>query len=373
MASFTPDFLVGAVAVWFAQTLCVFGHKKRISLLCTRPGPFYARPMKTFHDFDAWGDAVSGATLRLACDAVETGVWTLGLIDLGGVVLQVASEGGGNLCYGANTHAAPILFVPLTRVAEQVVNGESLDTDSLFAIPSGADFRICVRRRSHAWCSIALPIALPIERLHPSLASSASRKIVCPPGAVARLTQIVSTIASTLLLQPGTQAATPLSPQSATQSATPLGTQSGGTAAHRAAGRALVEAAVRCLSAPPESRATPIGRTRLDRAGIVRRAMAAIESAPTIPKTTALAGIVGVTDRTLLRTFHETYGVPPKQYMMLRELHRIRRSLRTGATADATVADVLTLHGIWEFGRFAARCRRQFGELPSDTLRHARA
>lgn len=361
MASFTPDFPVGAVAERFAQTICFFRHKKRTSLLCTRPGPFYARPMKTFHDFDAWGDAVSGATLRLACDAVETGVWTLGLIDLGGVVLQVASEGGGNLCYGANTHATPILFVPLTRVAEQVVNGESLDTDSLFAIPSGADFRICVRRRSHAWCSIALPI----EGLHPSIASSASRKIVCPPGAVARLTQIVSTIASTLLLQPGTQAAT--------QSATPLGPQSGGTAAHRAAGRALVEAAVRCLSAPPESRATPIGRARLDRAGIVRRAMAAIESAPTIPKTTALAGIVGVTDRTLLRTFHETYGVPPKQYLMLRELHRIRRSLRTGATADATVADVLTLHGIWEFGRFAARYRRQFGELPSDTLRHARA
>ena len=317
--------------------------------------------MKTFHDFDAWGDAVSGATLRLACDAVETGVWTLGLIDLGGVVLQVASEGGGNLCYGANTHATPILFVPLTRMAEQVVNGESLDKDSLFAIPSGADFRIRVRRRSHAWCSISLPI----EGLHPSLALSASRKIVCPPGAVARLTQIVSTIASTLLLQPGTQAAT--------HPATPLGTQSTGTAAHRVAGRALFEAAVRCLSAPPESRATPIGRTRLDRAGIVRRAMAAIESAPTIPKTTALAEIVGVTDRTLLRTFHETYGVPPKQYLMLRELHRIRRSLRTGATADATVADVLTLNGIWEFGRFAARYRRQFGELPSDTLRHARA
>ena len=329
--------------------MCFFRHKKRTSLLCTRLGPFYARPMKTFHDFDAWGDAVSGATLRLACDAVETGVWTLGLLDLGGVVLQMASEGGGNLCYGANTHAGPILFVPLTRVAEQVVNGESLDGDSLFAIPSGADFRICVRRRSHAWCSIALPI----EGLHSSIASSASRRIACPPGTVARLTQIVRTIARSLLMQPGMQP--------------------GVTAAHRAAGRSLVDAAVRCLSAPPQSGATPIGRARLDRAGIVRRAMAAIDTAPTSPTTTALAGIVGVTDRTLLRTFHETYGLPPKQYLMLRELHRIRRILRTGATDNATVADVLALHGIWEFGRFAARYRRQFGELPSDTLRHARA
>jgi len=305
--------------------------------------------MKTFHDFDAWGDAVSGATLRLACDSVETGVWMIGLIDLGGIVLQVASEGGGNLCYGANTHAGPILFVPLTRASEQVVNGEPLDADSLFAIPSGADFRICVRRRAHAWCSLAFPI----ERLHPSIASSTSRRITCPPGTVARLTQIVSTIARSVLMQPGIQP--------------------GVTAAHRAAGRELVNAAVRCLPAVPPSRVTPIGRARLDRADIVRRAMAAIDTAPTSPTATALAGLVGVTDRTLLRTFHETYGLPPKQYLMLRELHRIRRILRTGATDDATVADVLALHGIWEFGRFAARYRRQFGELPSDTLRHARA
>jgi len=29
---------------------------------------------------------------------------------------------------------------------------------------------------------------------------------------------------------------------------------------------------------------------------------------------------------------------------------------------------VLVQHGIWEFGRFAARYRRQFGETPSETL-----
>ena len=44
------------------------------------------------------------------------------------------------------------------------------------------------------------------------------------------------------------------------------------------------------------------------------------------------------------------------------------------ATAqDESVADILTRHGIWEFGRFAARYRRHFGELPSQTLRRTRA
>jgi AraC family ethanolamine operon transcriptional activator len=37
------------------------------------------------------------------------------------------------------------------------------------------------------------------------------------------------------------------------------------------------------------------------------------------------------------------------------------------------VADVLTRHGIWEFGRFAGRYYRHFGELPSQTLSRARA
>jgi AraC family ethanolamine operon transcriptional activator len=49
----------------------------------------------------------------------------------------------------------------------------------------------------------------------------------------------------------------------------------------------------------------------------------------------------------------------------------VRRSLRTAAT-DTTVAHVLVRHGIWDFGRFAGRYRRHFGEMLSDTLRHRR-
>ena len=101
--------------------------------------------------------------------------------------------------------------------------------------------------------------------------------------------------------------------------------------------------------------------------------MAVIESSTALPRARELADRVGVTDRTLLRTFQETYGLPPKRYLMLREMHLVRRILRAGAPDDATVAAVLARHGIWEFGRFAARYRRQFGEAPSDTLLRARS
>jgi AraC-like DNA-binding protein len=299
-------------------------------------------PMHVFDDFDAWGDAISGASLRLVCDAVDTGVWAIGAADLGGVMLQVASEGGGNLCVGGNTHEGSQIFVPLTRTGDHVANGEPLGDDSLLAIPRGADFRIAVSRHAHEWCSISLPADVATEL------GNTSARVACPPGSLPRLRRLVAEIGGTLLDRPA------------------------GTAAHLAAGRTLVDATLACLPSAPASRSR-VGRPRLDRTEIVRRAMDHLDDAPLLPSAAELARHVGVTDRTLLRTFHETFGVPPKRYLMLRSLHAVRRRLRDGADHDETVADVLTRHGVWEFGRFAARYRGHFGESPSETLRRTRA
>lgn len=300
--------------------------------------------MLTFDDFDAWGEAVSGAHLRLTCDAVEHRRWTLGILDLGRVVLQVASEGGGNLCYGANAHDGPILFVPLTHAGEHVVNGTALDEDSLLAIPRGADFSIRIRRRAHAWCSIALPADAPIAAELPS----GSVRLSCQPGSVGALGRRAQQIAAALLGRPG------------------------GMQARRAAADELLDAVNACLPGTQPPRTT-VGRPRADRAEIIRRSMEVIEAAPTLPQAAEIARRIGVNDRTLLRTFQETFGVPTKRYLLLRELHRVRTALNAGAPAEATLADVLARHGIWEFGRFAGRYRRHFGELPSETLRRARA
>lgn len=300
--------------------------------------------MLAFDDFDAWGEVISGAHLRLACDAVEQRRWTLGILDLGGVMLQVASEGGGNLAYGANAHDGPMLFVPLTHAGEHVVNGAALDEDSLLAIPRGADFSIRIRRRAHAWCSIALPVDAPIA----AGLSSGSVRLACRPGSVRALGRRVRQIAAALLDRPA------------------------GTAAHRAAGVELLGAVDACRPAVPPPRSTA-GRPRADRADIIRRSMAVIETAPAMPQAAEIARRIGINDRTLLRTFQETFGVPTKRYLLLRELHRVRAALTAGAPADATLADVLVRHGIWEFGRFAGRYSRHFGELPSETLRRARA
>lgn len=294
--------------------------------------------MQSFDDFDAWGDAVSGASLRLACDSVEVRRWTLGFLGLGDVALQVASEGGGNICYGANAHAGTMLFLPLTHSAAHVCNSERLDDSSLLVIPRGADFRIRVRGCAHAWCSIALPFDTP----------QSSAWIARGHETVAELKRLARAVASNLLDQPAD------------------------TAAHHAAGRKLAARAAGCLQPLPEP-AAAVGRPRLDRAAIIRQAMARLEMAPILPSATDLAHDLGVNSRTLLRAFHDSFGVSPKRYLLLRELHVVRRDLRSGAWQDATVTDVLTRRGIWELGRFAARYRRHFGELPSETLRQGRA
>jgi len=79
---------------------------------------------------------------------------------------------------------------------------------------------------------------------------------------------------------------------------------------------------------------------------------------------------VGVSWRTLNYAFREIFGVTPKQYLQATRLHGARRELYQRAPAS-TVTDIANDWGFWHMGQFAADYKRQFGELPSETLRHA--
>jgi AraC-like DNA-binding protein len=84
-----------------------------------------------------------------------------------------------------------------------------------------------------------------------------------------------------------------------------------------------------------------------------------------------LAASIGVSERTLRRVFKKYYGIGPREYLLLRQLNKVRRKLLASDRDETTVTDVLTHWGVWEFGRFSGRYKRQFGELPSATLRRA--
>jgi len=78
----------------------------------------------------------------------------------------------------------------------------------------------------------------------------------------------------------------------------------------------------------------------------------------------------GVHRRTLHRAFHEVMGMGPIQYLRKRRLNEIHRAL-LAARPSSTIATIARNHGFVELGRFAREYRRQFGELPSYTLRRS--
>lgn len=81
-----------------------------------------------------------------------------------------------------------------------------------------------------------------------------------------------------------------------------------------------------------------------------------------------LAAAAGVSERTLRSAFHEVFGVSPARYLQLRQLHQVHRALHISNCEETSVSKILRRHGVSEFGRFAARYKQLFGELPSATL-----
>ena len=71
--------------------------------------------------------------------------------------------------------------------------------------------------------------------------------------------------------------------------------------------------------------------------------------------------------RTLDRAFKEFLGVSPKACISAVRFHGARKDLRNADPA-ASVADIANNWGFWHMGAFAKDYRRQFNELPSQTL-----
>lgn len=85
-----------------------------------------------------------------------------------------------------------------------------------------------------------------------------------------------------------------------------------------------------------------------------------------------LALAADVTSRTLLRTFRQQLGVGPASYLKLRQLNMVRRSLRGKCGPSSKVTNIMSEHGVTEFGRFASEYRALFGERPSETVARSR-
>ena len=111
---------------------------------------------------------------------------------------------------------------------------------------------------------------------------------------------------------------------------------------------------------------------RIPRRELVARITAFLQEHPGDPVTVAdLSRMAGVSERTLRAAFHDVIGVSPKRYAIKQRLEAAHAALQNADPRTTTVTDVAMTFGFFELGRFAGRYRHTFGEVPSETLRHA--
>jgi AraC-like DNA-binding protein len=78
--------------------------------------------------------------------------------------------------------------------------------------------------------------------------------------------------------------------------------------------------------------------------------------------------VVGTSLRTLQACCQEQLGMSPKRYLLLRRMNLFRGTLRKSSAINATVTQIATRYGFWQFGRLAVEYKALFGESPSTTL-----
>jgi AraC family ethanolamine operon transcriptional activator len=64
----------------------------------------------------------------------------------------------------------------------------------------------------------------------------------------------------------------------------------------------------------------------------------------------------------------EEFGVTPSSYIKSRRLAAVQSELIKKGP-EVIISDVANRRGFWHMGSFASDYRKQFGELPSETLR----
>lgn len=103
----------------------------------------------------------------------------------------------------------------------------------------------------------------------------------------------------------------------------------------------------------------------------VRRGLEWISAHPREPLSVVdVCRAAGVSIRTLEYAFRERFGLTPKAYMLARRLDGARSEL-SARDGHGSVTHAATRWGFTHMSQFTALYKRQFGEVPSETLRAA--
>jgi AraC family ethanolamine operon transcriptional activator len=85
-----------------------------------------------------------------------------------------------------------------------------------------------------------------------------------------------------------------------------------------------------------------------------------------------LCNKIGASPRKLEYCFNDILGISPAKYLRTVRLNGVRRDIKRKQRPVIAVCELAARWGFWHLGEFSALYKRQFGELPSETLRQAR-
>jgi AraC family ethanolamine operon transcriptional activator len=263
--------------------------------------------------------------------------------------------GSGNIVEGQSWVDGSMIYLPLSDACAYSANASEIKKGSFMTLDPGTEFSLSTKLE-HDWCSISVPSHVLDRDPDAEEPSKAAREEGC------RVTRANRVLASQFQASVRTVLTT---------SARYPQFESSLAAAVAAAD--LLELSTRVLGRRRQRNTDHAGRFKLSRAEIILRSKEVLEQRAGEHVSVAdLAAAAEVSERTLRAAFRETFGVGPVRYLQLRCLHQIERALRAAHPEETTVAEVLAQHGVWQFGRYAARYQRLFGELPSETLRAKR-
>ena len=295
-----------------------------------------------FREFEDYEAGVQDADVQFTLPARIDNRWSLSELYVDGYHLQIGSEGSGNIAKGAAHDGTLIVFFTLDG-SRTIVNGEELG-NRLSLISPGADFSISYKS-SHDWASLAIPLHHETDRIRRARTNHvASNTLQSLRNFAARIDEMARA-----------ELSSNRSPNLQVEIVKFLD-----SIRNELVWKSAAEADIN----------SDHSRSRSE---VIDKAVSLIENSSTaFPSVHDVAQLSDVSERTLRTYFQQYFGVSPRKYIELRRLHLAKRILEQGEEHEFTVGQIAGHVGYWDFGRFASRYHKLFGEFPSVTLRRVR-
>lgn len=307
--------------------------------------------------FDDFSDMVMEATVNFLLVDRSLGPWSVWQCPLDSIVLQFGAEGGSKILHGISRPDALTFILQDRHFSDHLIfDGQIAQSAEDFAVlPPNSDFTLATTG-SHRWMTITMPIGL-----FEAHAATIGR------GDLARICNEKRVISSPKQLVNGFAASA--------ASTAALVRDGGMTMPGRSAKDLLADLLTQLcavISGSYNEISLPTRKSR-STSEAMTKALEYVRGQQWGGTTVEdLASAADVTSRTLLRMFRQQLGIGPASYLKMRQLNIVRRALRGELGSSSKITNIMSEHGVTEFGRFASEYKALFGERPSDTVARSR-